>query len=174
MASSRGWAQDAHDSLLLCFIEEAVERSDNKKSLIQGVTERMKKAGYKYSYDAIKYCLFLTSPIFFLFSGHLIYLLIQLGEKQFILTLFLCSASMFKSCASPATLLASQPPPTEMAPLRPLISLSPRKTQALPLDASAPPPARARERRSRRSSSTTAIRTTMMSSPSRCSSSSSS
>jgi hypothetical protein len=68
MATTRGWPAEAHESLLLCFIEEAVERSDNKKSLIQGITERMKQAGFSYSYDAIKYCPLLSCFLIFYFS----------------------------------------------------------------------------------------------------------
>lgn len=67
MATTRGWPAEAHESLLLCFIEEAVERSDNKKSLIQGITERMKQAGFSYSYDAIKYRLFPSCFLIFYF-----------------------------------------------------------------------------------------------------------
>lgn len=48
---SRGWDSAAHGDLLLAFIEEATAT----KATITSVTEKLRKKGYTYSYDAVKY-----------------------------------------------------------------------------------------------------------------------
>lgn len=48
---SRGWDSSAHGDLLLAFIEEATA----SKATITSVTEKLRKKGYTYSFDAVKY-----------------------------------------------------------------------------------------------------------------------
>lgn len=68
MAPTRGWTPAAHEDLLLCFIEEAFAKGDNKKALITGVTEKMKQRGHVFSYDAIKYYILTFFPYIHLVS----------------------------------------------------------------------------------------------------------
>lgn len=46
----RGWNANAHEDLLLAFIEEFKP----SKAVITAVTAKMKEKGYSYSFDAIK------------------------------------------------------------------------------------------------------------------------
>ncbi|RCI16300.1 hypothetical protein L249_2396 [Ophiocordyceps polyrhachis-furcata BCC 54312] len=46
---SRGWDAVAHEALLLCLLDEVKPN----KAVLTKVTERMRAAGYTYSYDAI-------------------------------------------------------------------------------------------------------------------------
>lgn len=50
----RGWDERSHEALLLAILDEVKPN----KALLTSVTEKMKAAGWSYSYDAIKYLLF--------------------------------------------------------------------------------------------------------------------
>ncbi|CAI6096914.1 unnamed protein product [Clonostachys chloroleuca] len=50
---ARGWDENSHLDLLLCFIYE----TKATKAVITNITERMKLMGHTYSFDAIKYSL---------------------------------------------------------------------------------------------------------------------
>lgn len=54
----RGWDAQSHEDLLLSMIDEIKPN----KAIIESVTEKMRKKGYLYSYDAIK-CIYSLSFI---------------------------------------------------------------------------------------------------------------